>query len=545
MSTTLTPDSPPRAEATRSPRPLQPTLGPGVCRWMEANLVHGPGDRFGQPYRLEPYMREFVYRAYEVREDGSRIVTRALLGVAKGNAKTEFAAALGCAELGGPVVFSHWSKSGKPIGKRRVSPDIPIAAASFDQANLLFGCAAVMVREGPLKPYFDPFETEIQVKGSPGEMYRVAAVAGTNDGKRPTFFVADELHEWLGNKGRVHLVLSNGRAKRAQSWELSVTTAGWDTSSVLGQLYAYGQRVASGDIADESFLFRWYEPTLARDDTGKPVPVDLTDAVALRQAIRDANPASFVNVEAIAKRATEIPDHEFRRYHLNQWVDAPTRWLPAGAWESCADPARTIAPRTPVVLAVDGTHDGACTAIVGATVEAVPHLFTVHCWDTAAGGAAISTSEVEDLLQAHLGASAPYRVLRVALNPNRWRSTIDRLEEAGHPVLAWDSHLPARMVPACAQLYDAVQHRRLTQDGTPAFADHVSHAMTKVDTRGLRVVRDPAIEGQRVDLALAAVAAYDLAVREASADVPRITIIGAPPSVPTPLDEEISPWDEY
>jgi phage terminase large subunit-like protein len=35
-------------------------------------------------------------------------------------------------------------------------------------------------------------------------MYRVAAVAGTNDGGNHSFRIADELHEWDGRKERVH-----------------------------------------------------------------------------------------------------------------------------------------------------------------------------------------------------------------------------------------------------------------------------------------------------------------------------------------------------
>ncbi|WP_421020534.1 terminase large subunit domain-containing protein, partial [Klebsiella pneumoniae] len=75
--------------------------------------------------------------------------------------------------------------------------------------------------------FLDVFDTEVQFKdGTVGQLYRVAAVAGTNDGKRPTFVAFDETHEWTGNKKRVHLVLSNGIAKRSDCWGLEITTAG-------------------------------------------------------------------------------------------------------------------------------------------------------------------------------------------------------------------------------------------------------------------------------------------------------------------------------
>ena len=83
-----------------------------------------------------------------------------------------------------------------------------------------------MVSEGPLAPFLEAYDTEILLKSDHGRMYRVAAAAGTNDGSRPTLFVADELHEWIGNKARVFLVISNSIAKRRDGLVLVISTAG-------------------------------------------------------------------------------------------------------------------------------------------------------------------------------------------------------------------------------------------------------------------------------------------------------------------------------
>jgi hypothetical protein len=45
---------------------LLPTLGPLVCRWIERYCVLGEGDYFGQPFRLRPWQRAFLYRLYEL-----------------------------------------------------------------------------------------------------------------------------------------------------------------------------------------------------------------------------------------------------------------------------------------------------------------------------------------------------------------------------------------------------------------------------------------------------------------------------------------------
>lgn len=501
MTTTLTRVSNPRSSP--APRPA-PSLGGQVCRWIESNLVHAEGDFYGKPFRLRPWQRAFIWRAYEVNPDGTRKYSRVLLGLPKGNGKTELAAALGCAELAGPVVFERWASEGRPVGTRRVSPDIPVAAASFEQADLLFGAARIMISEGPLEPYFDAFDTEILVKNGPGRMYRVAAVAGSNDGARPTFFLGDELHEWVGNKERVHLVLSNGRAKRADSWELGVSTAGWDPRSLLGRMYTHGKRVKEGVEQDDTLLFEWHEPS---------ENVDVNDAKALEAAIREANPAAddFLPVAAILARAKEIPEFEFRRYHLNQWVESPERWLPFGAWESCASSRGVPPDGTEITLGFDGSYNGDSTAIVGATLEPIPHLFVVGAWEKGRDKEwQVDTLDVE---QAIRNACARWKVRHIGCDPFRWQRSLGVLVNEGLPVVTWPSHSAAHMVPGCAQFYDAVVNKRLTHDGNERLAHHIANAIVRIDSRGPRITKDHKDSERHIDLAVCGVIAHDMAVR--------------------------------
>lgn len=499
---------------------LRPTLGPVVCRWMESSLVHGPGDCYGRPYRLHPFLRRFIWRAYELHPDGSRVYDRAVLGVPKGNSKTEGAAAIALAELAGPVTFGGWSPSGKPIGVRRVSPDIPCAAASYEQADKVFGCAVAMVKEGPLVEFLEPYETEILIKNAPGRMYRVAAVAGTNDGGMPTFFVADEVHEWLGKKERVHVVISNGRAKRRDAWELNISTAGYDKQSLFGKMVSHGEAIAAGKATDPSFLFEYHSYKEPLDENGQKIELDFSDRDALAEAIRIANPASdsFVSIESRLQRATQIPEYEFRRYYLNQWVDAPEQWLPSGVLEAAADPHHGLPPDgADVVLFLDGSFNGQSTGIVGATVDERPHLFVLKAWEKGRDKIwKVSSEEIE----AEIGrACERWSVLSVGMDKNRWPQTIENLEESGAPVVAWQCHLASRMVPACAQFYDAIARADgsdLSHDGDERLVAHVQNAVLKIDGRGPRIVKDHEDSDRNIDLAIAAVGAYDLAVRAAA-----------------------------
>ena len=174
--------------------PRTDTYGPLAVDWIEANVVHGEGDSFGQPFVCTADQRQFLDALLRYNPKSKRLVVRrAVLGRAKGWGKTEFAAAIALFFLAGPLA---------PI-----APNIPIAAASFEQADILFSSARVMATEGPLAPHLEVFDTEILRRDSPGRTFRVAAAAGTNDGGRPTLLCADELHEWIGSKARVFLVI--------------------------------------------------------------------------------------------------------------------------------------------------------------------------------------------------------------------------------------------------------------------------------------------------------------------------------------------------
>jgi hypothetical protein len=97
------------------------TLGPEVALWIETFCVHGPGDVLGQPIELTADERRFLSWAYEVDESGSRIVRRALRGLAKAGRKTEFACWIALAEMAGPVRFDRMRRDDPAVAPDAVS----------------------------------------------------------------------------------------------------------------------------------------------------------------------------------------------------------------------------------------------------------------------------------------------------------------------------------------------------------------------------------------------------------------------------------------
>jgi len=471
-----------------------------VCAYIERNLVHGPGDFYGKPFRLTPEQRRFIWRAHELRPDGRRRYRRVLLGLPKGSGKTELAAALAVTE------FALAGQHGFPA-----SPEIPVAGASWDSAELVFGAAKVMIAEGPLEPYFELLDTEILRRDGPGKLFRVPASHASVEGLRPTFFVADEVHEWTVRGERVHLVIENGLAKRRNSWSLSISTAGWDKESLLGRLYGYGERVESGELDDDAFLFDWKEA---------PPGFDLDDPEQLRDAVLSCNPHAerFGQLEAILARYREIPRFEFERYHLNRWTEAADSWVDPAEYDACAGKVN-LEPGQDVWLAVDvgGLKDSSAVVTVGW----VGDKLHVRQWigepnerhKVMVGEARARVIEEADR----------YRVREVAYDRAMFRESAEMLEEEhGLRMIDFDQG-PQRMVPASATLLELIRDGRLVHDGDPLLRRHVLAAVASQTERGWRISKRRS--RQAIDGCVALAMAADRATRPGPGDFVLETIV--------------------
>ena len=176
------------------------TGGHLAVAFVEECCVYPDGPRQGEPATLIPWQRELLFDLFALREDDARRrYRRALVGVAKKNAKTTLAAWLGLYFL---------------IADTEPTPLIMCAAANDDQADLVFGAArATCEFSSQLAPLTERWEKEIRVPSKPGaRLRRVAAGGGNLDGPNVYVSILDELHEWRTQKNRT---TSSSRARIA------------------------------------------------------------------------------------------------------------------------------------------------------------------------------------------------------------------------------------------------------------------------------------------------------------------------------------------
>lgn len=425
--------------------------------------------------------QRFLYRWYEYcpRCDQWHF-DEALRGAATGDGKTTFIAAVVVLEFAGPAQIA--------IG----SPNIPIAAASFDQADLLFSTVATMcggrdqsAKESPLCGFFEVYDTEIKFSdGRPGRIFRIAAIAGTNEGGLPSLFVRDELHEWGdvgGNKARVATVVGKSTRKRRTARGcgriISLSTAGFDVDhSFLGALYRLGKRVERNPKVSPRFLMDWHEA---------PDGLNFKLAKHREIAITAASAAAGV-LWNVADRAADwgkpaFPPHEWIRYYANKWVDvAEESWLKdhPTAWADCRG-RWTSDPANPFLVAVDMALKRDSVAVL--RIEQLPdgrYAVDHRIWNP--DGGRIDHLEVFNYAKG-LATGSGFR--GVVYDPRFFELPGRMLEDEGILSIQFDQS-PQRMAPACGQAFDLIIKGLIVHDGDSELSSHITSAAKREQERG-------------------------------------------------------------
>lgn len=499
---TSTPAWPPSWLTPVTATQLSLSSGPVVSEFIEGFCTQTRdtiAGRFGEPLVLRDWQKSLISHLYAKNANGTQKHRTALIGMARKNGKSA---------LGSGIALSSLFLG--PAGGEVLS-----AAADREQARIVFGTAKTMLEKSPeLLEHVKLYRDAIEVLATKS-VYRVlSSEAFTKEGLSPHLVIFDELH--ASPNDELYNVLQLGSAARHNPLLLAVTTAGTQTDatgqeSICYRLYQYGQKVARGEVEDETFFMAWWE---APQKANHLLPATWR---AANPGLGDLNdPADF---ESSAKRT---PESEFRTKRCNQWVTAQRAWLPHGTWDACYLD-RGLDPDVPVILGFDGSFSNDATAVVGVTVEPTPHVFVVGMWEKQPSDPAqwrVDIQEVEDCI---FDFCSRFNVLEVACDPYRWQRSMQALQERGVRIVEYASTSPARMVPACAKFYDAVTSEGLTHSRDVVLARHLSNAVIKNDRLGPRIVKEHKASLRKIDAAVAAVIAFDRATsaRQSEAPVPQ------------------------
>jgi phage terminase large subunit-like protein len=511
-----------RKAPIRDDGPLGPPAAPRDPIAFVNSLTHTKGAFAGQTFHLRPWQVRILKRLFKKRPDRVRQYRTCLLMLPRKNGKTELAAALAIYGL---------------LADGEQGAEVYSAAADKDQASLVFGVAAQMIRNDPAlnaECYIVDSQKRI-VHRTSGSFYRaISAEAYSKHGFNASMVIYDELH--AAPSRELYDVLSTSMGARKQPLLLAISTAGFDRHSILWELYQHATKVADHPALDPTFLPILYEAPAAADWTSEKV-------------WRKANPAlgdfrSLEEMQIACARAREIPAQEnnFRRLYLNQWTEQSSRWIQMAAWDACQQPitrASLRGRRCYVGMDLSSTTD--LTALVGVFPDEDGFDVLAQCfvpadrirersrrdkvpydqwardgWLPAIAGPAI---DYEVVRQALLVWCADFDVQFVAFDP--WNATdlVSRLEKQdGIRCVPMRQGFASLSAPT-KSLEKAILARQLRHDGHPVLRWCVSNVAVDSDPAG-NLKPSKVASTERIDAVVALVMAVDLMDRNARTPSP-------------------------
>lgn len=375
------------------------------------------------------------------------------------------------------------------------------AAGDRQQARIVFGETKAQILNNPLlasecKVYRDAIEVPMF-----GSVYRVLSSDGKlAQGLNPSTVIFDELH--VQPNSELYDALTLGSGNRIEPMVVGITTPGFDLSSLCGQLYQYGKRVAEGEVVDNSFgAFSW---------SAKP-DCDVNDEAEWFRA----NPnlaEGLLDIEDMRSGVMQTSETSFRRFRLSQWVRSQESWLPAGSWDQCVSDVELV-DGAPTWVGVDMALKHDSIAIV--YTQSIDGVWVMRSKIWLLDGNSVDVVEVENFLRE---LHQRYALQEVAFDPAFFQRSAEQLHDDGLPMVEFPQSAN-RMVPACGQAYEMIAQQKVAHDGSPTFTDQVLSAAQRMTDTGWRLSKGKS--RRKIDAAIAMVMCLDRATtREAPQLVP-------------------------
>lgn len=290
------------------------------------NMTH-TGDHSGDPFCLRDWQEDIVRLLFGQRGGDKRIIENAFLFLPSGSGKTELCAAIALYCL---LTF--------PPGQEVYS-----AAVDSGQAGLIFNAARQMVENDVMLSKICeivPSQKRIVVPDKHSFYCALAADAKRRQGLKPSVVLFDEVHTQKNSD--LWNVLQSKMAKRNNPLFIAVTTAGpvakdhiarqeFEYASKIKGRIENGKWIDSGTIENPSYLSVIYQ---CKEDQECLCKNNCEEGWYCEKVWELVNPSlgDFKNIEVMRnqfKKVRQIPAQQssWRSEHLNQWMQASSRWL--------------------------------------------------------------------------------------------------------------------------------------------------------------------------------------------------------------------------
>jgi phage terminase large subunit-like protein len=330
-------------------------------------------------------------------------------------------------------------------------------ASSTDQANIVYNRVLWVINNNAFlkKRFKRATETRGIVTADGSARYDVkAAKEAALQGIPVSLVLADELH--LFKEGMWSAAVL-GTSQRKDGLVVGITTAGDQNSTTLINLYKSGKAAANGAEDLERFgFFLWTAPENAAIDDPK--------------AIMAANPsvaAGRIPLAQVISDLKTIPEHEARRYRLNQFIAGSTdSWLPGDVFRAATGRGAVNLQRG--VFAVDITKNWGHATIAFANENDGVH-------ETELVMSLVSPTE-QQLFNELTSLYSKYSPRAIVLDDRQLPSLAKRLKVSGLPVWQlWTKEVSA----ACSVVFSMFSSNSVRHNGDPLLIAQMPNGVAK------------------------------------------------------------------
>lgn len=335
--------------------------------------------------------------------------------------------------------------------------DVASIASSYDQATIIYNRVKLVIdRHDWLKKRFRrTTETRGIAKLDGSGNYKVSpAKEGALQGKPFVRVILDEGH--LAKRG-IWTAATKGTSAMDDALVLMITTAGDQTSETLLDLYKSADKAIAGDPLLERFgAFIWEAPANS--------PIDDPEG------IKAANPAvacGRVPLDRVLSDIATQPEHEVRRYTLNQFISGVTAsWLPNNLFRLASGSG--ISTLTGSVIAVDISHNWEHATIAAANTNG-------ELQETELVATFVQPSE-QRLFDEIVKLYKRHALRAVALDSINLSNLAKRLKAAGIPVWSlWGREVSA----ACSSTFALFSSGKVKHANDPLLVAQMPNGVTK------------------------------------------------------------------
>lgn len=284
--------------------------------FIENYLYHIKGKFAGKKFKLQEWQKNDIIKplfGWKRKVDNTRKYRTAYIFLPRKNGKSTLVAAIVLLIL---------------LTDKELGAEIYSAAADAKQASIIFNVAKEMIRQSKLlSSKVEIYKNSIVYPKYAGIYQTISSTAGSKHGFDTHVVVVDELHAQKNRE--LWDVLTTSTAARKQPLVVAITTAGSDRNSIAWEVHEYAEKVASGEIIDDTFLPVLYGAS--EDD-------DWTDPEVWKKAnpgIGNSIYLSYLEEQCEKAKKSVALENSFRRLHLNQWLQQSQRWMPMFDWNKC------------------------------------------------------------------------------------------------------------------------------------------------------------------------------------------------------------------